>query len=763
VSKRAKSEAFMVDYCDGDSEDEYQWLEGPHEPQHTTVADLLDRRRSQSRRSRRQQGHTTLRCDQRGLDDPNGKREASPGIPPKPREPNMVEPEEEDDHEDNEEGVDLTIVDIHILGLFQQIERFQKFLMDPTEEKEAVIRTHDEYLRLSEAGMSSQEREQIKSFKRIIDYERCISILNYENWSTLTDEEKQEYAKNTDPNHQHKMTREEVAHHAEHGRKLVEKWEIDTREAMGSSPKRDIDLEDNDVDRKDDKDTTPKDKDEDGNDDDTEDEEKTLNDMDDGQRLRTRKDEDDDDVNGTVLMTQRDDVEECLPLHDMSCVGIDTCSAKSISCDMDDFLALAWTPGESVLEELRGVGGSSKVAGKGVMVFYVKDIDGKTKALIEPKGLYLENPSAKFRIVGQQRMKSKGLNLVQDYDDEGTDILKCKRSGGVLPLEEGDGLLLLRTFKYQPNEELKTKLNSYAEKLVEHNSFLPHLVDLDSEPDGSSTVLILNEAKLKTEEYERLLHWRFGHTNSKVLQAMGLIEKSHLNEDCYCCNKAKFKRAPFPKNEGSFVAIAEPFWRIYCDGYGGQRSLGSRSYGGAKGGIVFVCPVSGSIIVKLYALMKDFPAILYQVLQQIESQGFVCREVLVDTFVVNLSEAAEEVAAIFKARIIPISAGTPQELAYAERAVRSIGEKSRAMLLGAPHLPNSMWGMADIHAGNVIDVLPRVERGNKSPYEFRRNKKPNVDHLFLKVFDCPCQYSPMDGPEHKRASKTEWGYYVGMQ
>jgi hypothetical protein len=173
-----------------------------------------------------------------------------------------------------------------------------------------------------------------------------------------------------------------------------------------------------------------------------------------------------------------------------------------------------------------------------------------------------------------------------------------------------------------------------------------------------------------------------------VIKAMGLIEKSHLNEDCYCCNQAKFKRAPFPKNEGSYVAIAEPFWRIYCDGYGCQRSLGSRSYGGAKGGIVFVCPISGSILVKLYASMKEFPAILYQIFQQIESQGFVCREVLMDTYVVNLSEAAEEVAAMFKARIIPISAGTPQELAYAERAVRSIGEKSRAMLLGAPHLPN---------------------------------------------------------------------------
>ncbi len=63
---------------------------------------------------------------------------------------------------------------------------------------------------------------------------------------------------------------------------------------------------------------------------------------------------------------------------------------------------------------------------------------------------------------------------------------------------------------------------------------------------------------------------------------------------------------------------------------------------------------------------------------------------MVDTYVVNLSEAAVEVTAMFKTRIIPLSAGTPQELSYAERAVRTIAEKSRAMLLGASHLPNSL-------------------------------------------------------------------------
>jgi hypothetical protein len=231
-------------------------------------------------------------------------------------------------------------------------------------------------------------------------------------------------------------------------------------------------------------------------------------------------------------------------------------------------------------------------------------------------------------------------------------------------------------------------MREYVSSLKTMNNFLTYILDLDELQIGSETVLILNEGKLKNENYERFIHWRLGHANSKVLQSMDLIEKSHLNEDCYCCNKGKFKRAPFPKNEGAIVAVAEPFFRIYLDGFGGQRSLGSNSIEGAKGGIICVCPISGSIILKLYATLKQFPAILYQVLRYIESQGFVCREILVDTYVVNLSSAAEEVAVMFKTRIVPISAGTPQELAYAERAVRTIGKKSRTMLLGAPHLPN---------------------------------------------------------------------------
>jgi hypothetical protein len=62
--------------------------------------------------------------------------------------------------------------------------------------------------------------------------------------------------------------------------------------------------------------------------------------------------------------------------------------------------------------------------------------------------------------------------------------------------------------------------------------------------------------------------------------------------------------------------------------------------------------------VKLYATSEQFPAILYQILQEVEAEGYTCRELYVDTFKVNFSAAAEEVAAMFKVRIVTISSGS---------------------------------------------------------------------------------------------------------
>jgi hypothetical protein len=167
--------------------------------------------------------------------------------------------------------------------------------------------------------------------------------------------------------------------------------------------------------------------------------------------------------------------------------------------------------------------------------------------------------------------------------------------------------------------------------------------------------------------------------------------------------------------------------------------------------------------VKLYASSKQFPAILYQVLQEVESEGYAVRELYVDTFIVNISAEAEDVAAMYKVRIVPVSAGTPQEMAYAERAVQTLAQMSRALMAGAPHLPQFCWGLSDLQAAYIHKMLPQKSKNMMSPLEKTTGRPPNLEAMFIKVFGCACQYAPMSGAEHKRASKTKWGWFVGVQ
>jgi hypothetical protein len=350
-------------------------------------------------------------------------------------------------------------------------------MLNPSEEQVNEIDKHTMILQQSESEMDTNERASIELFKETVQYERCCSFLNHENYTNLSEAGKQAY----DESHANQvsassMTREEVDFHRERRRQLERDW---SRKAEGKGKKE-------------------------------------------------------FDPDNATLMISNLAEESLAPLHDMTCVGVVTCSAKSISCEKEDFLDLQMSREEdesNVEYELRGVGGVSRIAGKGIIVIYAKDSDGKLKAIIEPKGVYLENPPAKFRILGQQKMKQNGIVLIQDYDDDGTDVLKCKRGGTILPLEEGGGILLLRTFQFRPNKQMQEQLRSYIRSLILDNKCLPHVIDLDETVKGNGTVLLMNEAKLKKENYERLLHWRFGHASSKVLQAMEMIEGTHLNED----------------------------------------------------------------------------------------------------------------------------------------------------------------------------------------------------------------------------------------
>jgi hypothetical protein len=84
-------------------------------------------------------------------------------------------------------------------------------------------------------------------------------------------------------------------------------------------------------------------------------------------------------------------------------------------------------------------------------------------------------------------------------------------------------------------------------------------------------------------------------------------------------------------------------------------------------------------------------------------------------------------------------------------------------MAGAPHLPQEMWGCSDIYAAYLHLTLPQKSKDMMSPYEKTTGRVPNLEALFIRVFGCACQYEPHGGAEHKRESKTEWGWFVGVQ
>jgi hypothetical protein len=283
---------------------------------------------------------------------------------------------------------------------------------------------------------------------------------------------------------------------------------------------------------------------------------------------------------------------------------------------------------------------------------------------------------------------------------DGVDYLVHRASGEDykvqtnIPLITENGILLMATcgvdFTTQQHNDVKQYVRNMTPDDRDGNLFYFEIVN--KKRDEAHPVLIMNEGSLSDAEKLRLDHWRHAHR-----MTLGIRHK----ERCPACEQAKHKTGSFKhKTEfyGTGLATQVVCWRLFCDGFGGQSSMGEDSYQGAKGGFVFVCPVSGTMKVKLYASTKQFPAILYQVLQEVKSEGYAVRELYVDTFIVNISQEAEDVAAMFEVRIVPVSAGTPQEMAYAERAFQTLAQMSRALMAGAPHLPKFCWGLSDLQA-----------------------------------------------------------------
>jgi hypothetical protein len=183
-----------------------------------------------------------------------------------------------------------------------------------------------------------------------------------------------------------------------------------------------------------------------------------------------------------------------------------------------------------------------------------------------------------------------------------------------------------------------------------------------------TTTLTFNEAKMDPVERSRLWVRKMACTNSGNFGRMASMPEHgdfpdlpKVNEDDVIGDLAKAVRNPYPKNDPEVSMTCPPYWRIYCDGYGGGKggkdSMGTESTEGAVGGYLFACVSTGTIDCRSCASHEQFPVALHQFLCRVEAEHWKTHIIYVDTFSVNLSVKVEEVCALFQCVINPVSAG----------------------------------------------------------------------------------------------------------
>ena len=478
----------------------------------------------------------------------------------------------------------------------------------------------------------------------------------------------------------------------------------------------------------------------------------------------------------------------------------DTGSAEGISTKSDDFVYLDDSTEAKNSIKIKGPSvGAPDCLGRGPLVFTF-NVNGRLMGLLHPNGILANTGEGgiEFRLASAVVMKQKGIRYVGGKFDE-NDFIECLRSGVKIPTYHHDGITTVQTNGVAKDIEASSAFKEFVKEVESGNAsplfdvkkFLKRSNSLskrntrqnaeseafmrDDEGSGrgddhTTVCMLMNESRLNADELARLYCRRFGYPDPAIFPIMankpefGKFPKlKQLNEDNIGADLAKLKRSAYKRNKPEDTMDSPPWWRVKCDAYGGQNSLGGTSHEGAKGVYIFCCASTGSTDPRLYATHDQFPVCLHQFLVRVQAEFWTCRVIYVDTHSVNLSADVEEVLALFQVQLVPVSAGTPQEMAFAESRVRVIKRMSTAMLTGAPHLSNKMWALADKYAIFVSDFLPQQTRGNLCPYYLRTGRPVDWKLIQIKVFGAPCVFAPMDGPIHKRAPIAEEGFFLGYQ
>lgn len=524
--------------------------------------------------------------------------------------------------------------------------------------------------------------------------------------------------------------------------------------------------------------------------------------------------------NETGRAGQETPIQACL--HDLDEVAWDTACGKSASTEIGDFPWLDRSEGAVRGRAMQGIGGLSSATAVGPMVVTLDQPRlGMMVTIVDPDGTYVEVTSPtqpRFRIIAAVRMKNMGMPMRFGTPTAAV----CNRTGIEIPLVEREGILMLPTKRkdarnYKKNIALRREIENMrrgaASPLYINDRVIVSKVDavqafhapvglvgvreslqeivaykkgevvafaresrevqnMQSQyryPGRVFVCMVMNMRLLTAEQRARLMHWRFGHAHADVPVEMtrkklvkGVEVLHRLVEDCAICDKAKFRQAPHPRMLPENRTEYPPYWLIYVDACGGQRSMGVKSYGGAVGNYIFVDVGSGDTQSLLYSTKDQFPALLERYLIGVLALQYIVRIIRLDGDAVNISADVERLANDYGFVLQPMSAGAPEENGFAEKAVGDVTRLARAFMLGAPHLKRNRWGAAYKYADKVNIVLPKKAKGGKTPYELIHHRVPDIDRMYIKVFGAPLQFRPLNQSPVKIEERTVDGWFLGL-
>ena len=292
----------------------------------------------------------------------------------------------------------------------------------------------------------------------------------------------------------------------------------------------------------------------------------------------------------------------------------------------------------------------------------------------------------------------------------------------------------------------------------------------------AAVMATFNFSRLTNRQKARLQVARFGYmppstlyTTARKNRILNLEMPSALaDEDVPIATKAYGRKRPHKRRINGTQINSDrikPWWWISVDAVGPFQVP---TIHGAVGAFIFTCLRSTDRKVKLYKARSDYPAILKGVLDEIAERDLRVRYITSDVAPEFTGKEARIVADEYGVTLDNGSPYTPQENAAAENSVGIISSTARALMLGAGEaVPQSLIGLAYIHAEKLVRLRPQKRLGWKTAYEIVEGHKPDFRTLNLHVFFCPCLFGltltqrMALGGNLKCTPKFEDGYYVG--